>query len=463
MVLDIFKIGIGPSSSHTMGPWVACQKFLDNLDCKKITDIKVDLFGSLSKTGKGHGTDIAVILALLGYDFKTIDISLIKDYINQVKSDKKLNIRKVNLIDFNIEEKIIFNSITLPFHPNAIKFSAKINDSYVSQTYYSVGGGFVISQEDDISKEGEEIKYPYIIKNSRDLVSYLKDGNDILDVIYTNELATRSKKEIEEYIKDIWKTMTESIYLGCSKTGILPGGIGVVRRAAEMNKSLIGDKKYQNYEEWTSIIKSKKYSFQEVISWITCFALAVNEENASFGRVVTAPTNGSAGVIPAVIMYLICFQKNKSFKDIQNFILIAGQIGVLFKEGATISAAVGGCQAEIGVSSSMAAAGLTYCLGGSYRQVLQSAEIAMEHNLGLTCDPVNGLVQIPCIERNAMGAIKAITASNIALGSAIENFKVDLDHIIKVMKETAMDMNNKYKETSEAGLAINIPISVAEC
>lgn len=463
MILDIFKIGIGPSSSHTMGPWIACQKFLDYIDYNNLDYIQIELFGSLSKTGRGHGTDIAIILALLGYDFKTINISLIKSYIDKVKSEKKINIRNTKIINFDIDKTIIFKSNRLPYHPNAIKFSAKILNQDIAKTYYSIGGGFVISEDDILKKEEKKNKFPYPIKNCKDLVLYLENNKDILQIIYANELVTRSDKEIDKYIKDIWQVMKDSVYTGCNETGILPGGIGVVRRANEINNSLIGDNKYSNYQEWIEIIKSKQYSFDEIIKWITCFALAVNEENASFGRVVTSPTNGSAGVIPSVIMYLLCFQKNKSFEDVKKFILVAGQIGVLFRDGATISAAVGGCQAEIGVSSSMAAAGLTYCLGGNYKQILQSAEIAMEHNLGLTCDPINGLVQIPCIERNAMGAVKAITASNIALGSTIDNFKIDLDNIIKVMKQTAIDMSYKYKETSEGGLAISIPVSIAEC
>jgi len=282
-------------------------------------------------------------------------------------------------------------------------------------------------------------------------------------VVLENELAWRNEADTKGGILNIFRVMRECIYRGCHTTGYLPGGLNVARRAASLNKRLIGNIPYQDYGEWVHAIRATGDSFKNTLDWVSCFALAVNEENASFGRVVTAPTNGAAGVVPAVLQYFIVFCDGFSDEKIVQFICTASEVGSIFKKGATLSAAMGGCQAEIGVSSAMAAAALTECLGGSQRQVLMAAEIAMEHHLGLTCDPIAGLVQVPCIERNTMGAIKAITASQLALQTNPDKAKVSLDAVVKTMWQTALDMNSKYKETSDGGLAINIPISLPEC
>jgi L-serine dehydratase len=278
-----------------------------------------------------------------------------------------------------------------------------------------------------------------------------------------NELAWRSEADTRSGILNIYRVMRECMYRGCHTTGYLPGGLNVARRAATLNKRLIGNIPYSNYDEWVFAIRETGNTFKNTLDWVSCFALAVNEENASFGRVVTAPTNGAAGVVPAVLQYFIVFCDGFSDDKIIRFICTASEVGSIFKKGATLSAAMGGCQAEIGVSSAMAAAALTECLGGSQRQVLMAAEIAMEHHLGMTCDPIGGLVQVPCIERNTMGAIKAITASQLALQTNPDKAKVSLDAVVKTMWQTALDMNSKYKETSDGGLAINIPISLPEC
>ena len=462
-VFDIFKIGVGPSSSHTMGPWVAAQTFLDEIDTKSLVSIQIELYGSLSKTGKGHGTDIAVILGLSGYDSKTIDTNRITEYIEKITAANKLELNQLHSIPFNPSTDIIFNNEKLPFHPNGMTFKGLFSDNTsINETYYSIGGGFVV--QESCSKEDEANKpFPYPIESEADILKYMNESDmDIYDIVYQNELSCRSETEIEAQVNALWDTMKACIYAGCHKGGILPGGLNVARRAKRINSALIGDKAYNDVDEWMLQIKECDHSFSNVTKWVSCFALAVNEENASFGRVVTAPTNGAAGVIPAVLLYLLCFCDNDE-NAVKEFILTAGEIGSLFKKGSTISAAMGGCQAEIGVSSAMAAAGLTHCLGGNSKQVLQAAEIAMEHHLGLTCDPIMGLVQVPCIERNTMGAMKAITASQIALAGNPDIAKVTLDQVIKTMKETALEMSEKFKETSEGGLAVNISVAVPEC
>ena len=462
-VFDIFKIGVGPSSSHTMGPWVAAQLFLEKIAVKEVRTVKVKLFGSLSKTGKGHGTDIAVQLGLCGYDAKTIAVDKIDDYILEINQNEELLLNGVKLIAFDPVTDIIFNNEKLPFHPNGMTLIAQFEDStIVEETYYSIGGGFV-SQEGEEVANHDDVKFPFPISSEKDLLKHMESQNlGVYDVVYRNELVLNSAEEIDTNVDELWMAMKTSIFKGCHKNGILPGGLNVVRRAFNINVDLIEDRKYTNAEEWIAAIKTCNHSFSNVTKWVSCFALAVNEENAAFGRIVTAPTNGAAGVIPSVLLYMLCFCETK--KDaIKEFLLVAGEIGSLFKKGSTISAAMGGCQAEIGVSSAMAAAGLTHCMGGSSGQVLQAAEIAMEHHLGLTCDPIMGLVQVPCIERNTMGAMKAITASQIALAGNPEMAKVTLDQVIKTMKETAAAMSDKFKETSEGGLAVNISVAVAEC
>ncbi|MDO3626862.1 L-serine ammonia-lyase [Mucilaginibacter sp. BT774] len=468
-VFDIFKIGIGPSSSHTLGPWRAAQQFVETLSAEGalpiVTGIKILLYGSLAKTGKGHGTDIAILLGLSGDDPVTFDVGAIGGKITDIETSNCLSLGGIQDIDFSITGDLIFLfSESLPFHPNAVTFQAFLeNGKAISETYYSIGGGFVV-KEGDQSQGKAEVDLPFPIDTAGDLLHWcIKTGLKISEVVLENELAWRSEVETRTGILNTFRVMKECIYRGCHTTGYLPGGLNVARRAASLNKRLLGDREYRNYDEWVLAIRNTGNSFQKTLDWVSCFALAVNEENASFGRVVTAPTNGAAGVVPAVLQYMIVFCDSFNDEKIMQFIMTASEVGSIFKKGATLSAAMGGCQAEIGVSSAMAAAALTECLGGSQRQVLMAAEIAMEHHLGLTCDPIAGLVQVPCIERNTMGAIKAITASQLALQTNPDKAKVSLDAVVKTMWQTALDMNSKYKETSDGGLAINIPISLPEC
>jgi L-serine dehydratase len=468
-VFDMFKVGIGPSSSHTLGPWRAAQQFVRLLENSGsfswVNEVKVLLYGSLAKTGHGHGTDIAVLLGLSGFDPVTFPVDKIEEEINGIKSGHILILGGKKEVPFDTENDLLFlYNESLPFHPNAVTFQALLADGKaISQTYYSIGGGFVVTEgQNGASKP--EVDLPFPIDTAGNLLHWcIKTGLKISDVVMENELAWRSEAATRDGILSIFKVMADCMYRGCHSSGYLPGGLNVARRASELNKRLIGNNPYSNYEEWVGAIRKTGDSFHNILDWVSCFALAVNEENASFGRVVTAPTNGAAGVIPAVLQYYIAFCDGFSDDDIIKFLLTASEVGSIFKKGATISAAMGGCQAEIGVSSAMAAAALTERLGGSQRQVLMAAEIAMEHHLGMTCDPIGGLVQVPCIERNTMGAIKAITASQLALQSNPDKAKVSLDAVVKTMWQTAQDMNVKYKETSDGGLAINIPLSLPEC
>jgi L-serine dehydratase len=464
----MFKIGVGPSSSHTLGPWRAAQRFVNGLlergQLDSVTSLKVLLYGSLAKTGKGHGTDVAVQLGLSGDDPVTFAVDDIESKINDIASMKIILLGGKHEVDFESREDIDFLiSETLPYHPNALSFLVKLdNGDSISETYYSIGGGFVVKEAETNSKESMTLPFP--INTSSELLHWcLKTGLAIHEVVMENEAAWRTEKETKEGVLKIWQVMRDCTYRGCHTTGVLPGGLNVKRRAADLNKKLLKGKTYSSYEEWIRAIQQGGNSFQYILDWVSCFALAVNEENASFGRVVTAPTNGAAGVIPAVLHYYMIFTENVTDEKIVQFLLTASEIGCIFKKGATISAAMGGCQAEIGVSSSMAAAALTEALGGTQRQTLMAAEIAMEHHLGMTCDPIAGLVQVPCIERNTMGAIKAITASQLALQSSPDYAKVSLDAVVETMWETALDMNSKYKETAEGGLAVNIPLSLSEC
>ncbi|MCD8740595.1 L-serine ammonia-lyase [Mucilaginibacter roseus] len=468
-VFDIFKIGIGPSSSHTLGPWRAAQQFVQLLTdagvLPQVVQVKVLLYGSLAKTGKGHGTDIAILLGLSGDDPVTFEVDQVEPKVNEIIESRQLVLGDVRPISFYKEDDLLFLfSESLPFHPNAVTFQAFLsNGKAMSATYYSIGGGFVVKEGED-NNARSEVDLPFPIDTARDLMVWcMKTGLKISEVVMENELAWRTEAETRTGVLNIFRIIKECIYRGCHTGGSLPGGLNVARRAASLNKRLTKGLPYNNYEEWVEVIRQSGNSFQNILDWVSCFALAVNEENASFGRVVTAPTNGAAGVIPAVLQYYIAFCDGFSEEKIIRFMLTASEIGSIFKKGATISAAMGGCQAEIGVSSAMAAAALTECLGGSQRQVLMAAEIAMEHHLGLTCDPIAGLVQVPCIERNTMGAIKAITASQLALQTNPDNAKVSLDAVVKTMWQTAQDMNSKYKETSDGGLAVNIPISLPEC
>lgn len=467
-VFDMLKIGVGPSSSHTLGPWRAAERWIQELKDKKRFDkvekITVDLYGSLSLTGKGHATDYAVILGLNGADPERIPVENIQAIIDTVKTDEVLMLNNEKAIPFNYKTHIVFNRKFLPFHSNGMVFSALINGRNYKSTYYSIGGGFVVQEERKVSKANKIIFYctfPYPVAYGEELLKYCKQLElPISGVVLENEKSIRDEASIDFELNRIWNTMLECMYTGCHTEGNLPGGLNVRRRAYDMHKNLIGELTYDNPQEWLETIRKTEVKFRQILKWVSCFALAVNEVNASLGRVVTAPTNGSAGVIPAVLMYYLVIENHDAdFEHIKKFFLVAGEIGSIFKKNATISAAMGGCQAEIGVSSAMAAGALTELLGGTPEQVLVAAEIAMEHHLGLTCDPIAGLVQIPCIERNSMGAIKAINAAELALETDPKNVKVPLDKVVQTMWETAKDMSSKYKETSEGGLAIGVNLT----
>ena len=468
-VFDIFKIGVGPSSSHTLGPWRAAQRFTQSLQSKgslfNVTAVRVLLYGSLAKTGVGHGTDIAVQLGLSGDDPVTFEVENIHPKMKDIRAMKKLLLHGKHEIDFDPAEDIEFlMTESLPFHPNALTFLATFtNGDQVAETYYSIGGGFV-TKEGEGSHSGDSVQLPFPIDKADDLLHWCRHtGLNISDVVMENENSWRPEQETKAGMLRIWQVMKECIYRGCHTQGVLTGGLNVKRRAADLNKKLLAGRTYHDYDSWVLAIRAGGNDFKYTLDWVSCFALAVNEENASFGRVVTAPTNGAAGVIPAVLQYMVTFCDALKEDKILTFMLTAAEIGSIFKKGATISAAMGGCQAEIGVSSAMAAAGLTEALGGSQRQSMMASEIAMEHHLGLTCDPIGGLVQIPCIERNTMGAIKGITASQLALQSTPDFARVSLDGVIRTMWDTAKDMSFKYKETAEGGLAVHIPISLPEC
>ncbi|EDM43144.1 L-serine deaminase I [unidentified eubacterium SCB49] len=467
-IFDMLSIGVGPSSSHTLGPWRAAQMWIKKLQQKElftgVASVQVNLYGSLSLTGKGHASDIAVIMGLMGTDPVTVDINAIQPSLDALKKTNILKLNSEKDIAFNFSENIKFNRTFLDFHPNGIKFEATLrNGKKTRDTYYSIGGGFVVQKERARAKRQVEKfnSFPFPIEKATEILAYCNSENvTISELVLKNELSLRDPYRIDDKIKAIWDVMLDSMYVGCHTEGTLPGGLNVRRRAFDKHKSLQGDKPYSDKYEWVEAIRNTEVKFRQILKWVTCFALAVNEVNASLGRVVTAPTNGSAGVIPSVLMYYLVIENHKAdFEHIKKFLLVAGEIGSLFKKNATISAAMGGCQAEIGVSSAMAAGALTELMGGTPAQVLIAAEIAMEHHLGLTCDPIAGLVQIPCIERNAMGAIKAINACEMALDRNPDDVKIPLDKVIATMWETAKDMTSKYKETSEGGLAVQVNIS----
>ncbi len=469
-VFDIFKIGVGPSSSHTLGPWRAAQAFVEEvvaqIGWEQVTEVTVLLYGSLAKTGKGHGTDVAIELGLSGDDPVTFDTSLIQSKIQQIATRKELVLggKKAITFDPQVHIRFLMNE-SLPFHPNAVTFLAKgANEQAIASTYYSVGGGFIVKEGATAESAAQSVSLPFPIDHADDILHWCrKTGLSIYEVVLENESAWRDESETKAGLMNIFRVMQECMYRGATTQGVLPGGLNVTRRAANLSRRLLQGKTYSDYNSWVNAIRAGGNDFKYILDWVSCFALAVNEENASFGRVVTAPTNGAAGVIPAVLHYFTVFCNGDTEEKVLQFMLTAAEVGSIFKKGATISAAMGGCQAEIGVSSAMAAAGLTEAMGGSQRQALMAAEIAMEHHLGLTCDPIGGLVQIPCIERNTMGAIKAITASQLALQSTPDFAKVSLDTVVKTMWDTAVDMSFKYKETAEGGLAVHIPISLPEC
>jgi L-serine dehydratase len=465
-VFDIFKIGVGPSSSHTIGPWRACADFVERHAAviEASARVTVTLYGSLAKTGVGHGTDTAVIMGLTGAAVDTVDTVEIPTTVASVRRDCSLRLGTGDNIHFDPQTDIVFCGEAQPFHANAmcVELESDAADA-ASEMYYSIGGGFVLRQteagiEPLAGERPAHLEIPYPVDTAAQLQDWcwlLKAG--IGDVVWENELIWAGADTVCDRLDRIVDVMIGSVYEGCCTEGILPGGLNVKRRAAELSRGLLGTYEPHGIDDWLTAVSRAERSMETVTDWVTCFAMAVNEVNAAGGRIVTAPTNGAAGVIPAVLLYYRCLSgETVSPGDLRRFLLVAGEIGSLFKKGATISAAAGGCQAEIGVSSAMAAAALTSCRGGSTEQALIAAEVAMEHHLGLTCDPIRGLVQIPCIERNSMGAMKAITASQIALKRDPEDVRVSLDDVVETMRRTAEDMSSKYKETAEGGLAISV-------
>ncbi len=445
-IFDIFKIGIGPSSSHTGGPMMAAYEFTQQLDAiaDQVTRIQVTLYGSLAFTGKGHGTDSAIILGLMGLRPATIDPDAVEAILRSVHADKEITIPAVGSIPFDPENDLTFNyDIELPRHTNGMRFVATDagNDELLNEEYYSLGGGFIAhaDEPEPSTVDGE----PIFSFNSGDSLLAAADeaGLSIAELVLQNEQQWRSATEVNQAMDDIWAAMEACIERGLRTDGVLPGKMSVLRRASKLRRTL------ESRAEPTAL---------DALDWVNAYAIAVNEENAAGGRVVTSPTNGAAGIIPAVMMYYRRFVPDASSEGIHNFLLTAGAIGILYKVNASISGAEMGCQGEVGVACSMAAAGLVAALGGSNDHVEEAAEIGMEHNLGLTCDPIGGLVQIPCIERNAMGAVKAINAARLAMHGD-GTHKVTLDHVIETMRQTGLDMSSSYKETSKGGLAVNVP------
>jgi L-serine dehydratase len=455
-LFDIFSIGIGPSSSHTVGPMRAALRFVKELSQNKVLEktesVVVELYGSLALTGKGHSTDRAVLLGLSGYTPEGVDPDLAPQICETISSTKKLRLLDKKEIDFEEEKHLLFlKDKRLPYHSNAMRvkaFDGK-NKQLHTQVYYSIGGGFVLSQEEAVHGGNKEIQhpFPYPFKTAEELLEHAKKENKtIYDIVLENEKTLRTPQEIKVGILRIWQTMKDCVNRGLDTEGELPGGLKVQRRAHKIYKQL------QKTPDDPS----------NIFEWVSLFALAVNEENAGCGRVVTAPTNGASGIIPAVLHYYERYVPSFSEEGVEIFFLTAAAMCILFKEGASLSAAEMGCQGEVGVACSMAAAGLAAVLGGSNEQIENAAEIAMEHNLGLTCDPIGGLVQVPCIERNTMGAIKAINAAKLALRGDGTHV-VSLDSVIRVMKKTGEDMKHVYKETSLGGLASEIFVNISEC
>ena len=463
-IFEMLSIGIGPSSSHTLGPWRAALELrrrlqANNIPIDSINKIQVELYGSLSLTGKGHYTDKAIICGLSALDYESVSTAEIESIVERVSITHQLNLFSEKTISFDPSVQLIFHKTFLPHHPNALTFSVFLDEQPAySQTFYSLGGGFISSAEEISARIEPEYAYTYPSQSAKDLLNHcLSQQKKISDIVLENEKNRYTENFVHLRLDHIYQVMRDCAYKGCHSGGYLPGRLQVKRRAFDIHKSLIKEARYSNPDEWIDSIRKTKVYFREILKWVSCFAIAVNEENAAMGRVVTAPTNGSAGVVPAVLLYYLVIENHRAGTDhIRRFLCVAAEIGTLFKKNATISAAMGGCQAEIGVSSAMAASALTELMGGDVHQVLTAAEIAMEHHLGLTCDPIGGLVQIPCIERNSMGAIKAINAAELALGTQKEDTRVSLDEIIATMWDTAKDMNAKYKETSTGGLAIKV-------
>jgi L-serine dehydratase len=456
-VFDLFKIGIGPSSSHTVGPMRAARMFALRLDAdghlERTARVRCTLYGSLGATGKGHGSDKAVLLGLTGHEPDTVDVEAVPALLAAIRGEGSLPLLGVQPVDFDEKADLVFHRReTLPFHANGLRFAAFDADGALleERTYYSVGGGFVVS--DEVAADGSKQKV--IAPDTTVLPHPFHSGDELLrqcrlhrigiaELMRRNERHWRSDAEIDAGLLKIWHVMQDCVARGCRTDGVLPGGFQVKRRAASFYRSL------------TSKPEEALRDPLQVIDWVNLYALAVNEENAAGGRVVTAPTNGAAGIVPAVLHYYTRFVSGATDKGVIDFLLTAGAIGILYKENASISGAEVGCQGEVGVACSMAAGALAEVMGGTPEQVENAAEIGMEHHLGLTCDPVGGLVQIPCIERNAIASVKSINAARMALrGDGTHH--VSLDKVIKTMRETGRDMNTKYKETARGGLAVNI-------
>ena len=469
-VYDMFKIGVGPSSSHTLGPWRIVQRFDGRVQNEApgvaVARVRFELLGSLALTGVGHATDKAVCLAMLGEQPETVPVDEIESKLAKLASDNEATFAG-QAVHFEPERDIAFlKNERHPGHANAIRCFALLADGReLTRTYFSVGGGFVASPDELDDTIGDRAMPSRPVRFGKDLLKHCREsGLPISRVVYENELSWWTADEIESQALAIWTTMRQCIRRGCRTRGTLPGGLDVQRRAPDLIHELVPEYPQECDESLVKTLRGRALPFETMLRLVSCFALAVNEENAALGRVVTAPTNGAAGVIPAVMMYRASFgEQPMSDDDVLRFILVSGQIGALFKQNATISAAMGGCQAEIGVSSAMAAGGLTEIMGGSPDQALMAAEIAMEHHLGMTCDPVGGLVQVPCIERNAMGALKAISAAVLAMNSDPAHARISFDDVVATMWETAQQMNENYKETSLGGLAVNISVRTVEC
>jgi len=462
-VFDLFKIGIGPSSSHTVGPMRAAYTFVHRLAEALVLDqvvcVKVELYGSLGATGRGHGSPKAILLGLEGETPEGVDVASMPARIAAIKNDGRIKMLGCHEIVFNEKQDLVLHKLaSLPFHPNGMIFSAfdSSNQLIIAKTYYSVGGGFVLDEEaageNRIIEDRTEVAYPF--KTGTRLLELCKAQTlSVSELMWQNEKAWHTEAEIKSKLLQLWRVMQESVQRGYQNDGTLPGGLQVKRRAPNLYRQLLSHPEASLSDPLT------------IIDWVTLYALAVNEENAAGGRVVTAPTNGAAGIIPAVLHYYTRFVSGANEEGVMRFLLTAAAIGILYKENASISGAEVGCQGEVGAACSMAAGALTEVLGGTPEQVENAAEIAMEHNLGLTCDPIGGLVQVPCIERNAMASVKAISSARMALRGDGCHF-VSLDKVIKTMRETGRDMQDKYKETARGGLAINVievPVNIIEC
>ena len=442
-IFDIFKIGVGPSSSHTVGPMKAARAFVDLLP-EGVASIDVTLHGSLAWTGKGHATDSAVLLGLAGHEPETIDADRIDDLLAAIRAEKSLDVPGVGPLAFDPEQNLVFNyDVELPRHTNGMHFVARNADGDIvaDEKFYSLGGGFIARNEDP-EPASQDSELPFSFTTSEAMLDLAaENGLTIAEMVYRNETSWRSEDEVRVRMDTLWDAMRECIERGMRTEGVLPGSMSVTRRAAKLRKSLE---------------KAGEPDPLNAMEWVNTYAIAVNEENASGGKVVTSPTNGAAGIIPAVLMFYVTFIPGADREGVHRFLLTAGAIGTLYKTNASISGAEMGCQGEVGVACSMAAGGLAAAFGGSNDHVEEAAEIGMEHNLGLTCDPIGGLVQIPCIERNAMGAVKAINAAKLAMHGD-GSHKVTLDQVIETMRQTGEDMATHYKETSQGGLAVNVP------